>query len=182
MPKLEHPVEMAVIGAAQGIRGEVRVKSFTGDPMAIGDYGPLQDEAGRRYEIVNVRPGKTVVIARFKGIDDRTAAEALNGTRLFVDRSQLPEDLETDEFYHTDLVGLAVFDETGESLGRVSALFDFGGGDLLEISAAGRKPVLIPFTEAAVPTVDVDGGRIIVDRVAAGLAEDEESTPEGDEE
>jgi 16S rRNA processing protein RimM len=182
MPKPANPVEMAVIGAAQGIRGEVRVKSFTGDPMAIGDYGPLFDEAGRAYEIVDIRPGKTVVIVRFKGVGDRTAAEALNGTLLFVDRSQLPTELEEGEFYHADLVGMQAFDEEGAPLGRVSAVFDFGGGDLLEITGGGRKPVLVPFTQAAVPTVDPDAGRIVVDRTAAGLLEAEEDGEAADDE
>lgn len=182
MPKPENPVQMAVIGAAQGIRGEVRVKSFTADPLAVADYGPLYDEAGREYEITHVRPGKTVVIARFRGVDDRTAAEALNGTRLFVDRSQLPQELDEGEFYHADLIGMDAFDEDGERLGRVSAIFDFGGGDLVEISGSGKKPVLIPFTEAAVPSVDLDRGRIVVDRSAAGLLADEDKDgPEQDQ-
>lgn len=180
MPQSKDPVEMAVIGAAQGLRGEVRVKSFTADPMAIGDYSPLFDETGRTYEILNARPDKTVVVVRFKGIDDRTAAEALNGTRLFIDRSQLPADLEADEFYHADLVGLEAFDREGASLGRVTAVFDFGGGDMLEISGGGRNSVMIPFTQAAVPAVEPATGRLTVDRIAAGLVQEDE--PEGGEE
>lgn len=174
MSKPADPVQMAVIGAAQGIHGEVRLKSFTDDPMAVADYGLLFDEKGRSFEITDIRPGKTVVIARFKGVNDRTAAEALNGTALFVDRSQLPDDLESDEFYHADLVGMDVFDLDGVRLGKVSAVFNFGGGDLLELSGKGRKPVLIPFTEAAVPTVEPKNRRIVVDPTAAGLVADDE--------
>jgi len=179
MPRPKDPVEMAVIGAAQGLRGEVRVKSFTSDPMAIGNYGPLFDAAGRTYAVLRARPDKTAVIVRFEGIDDRTTAEALNGIRLFVDRSQLPADLDEDEFYHADLVGLEAFDREGASLGRVTAIFDFGGGDMLEICGAGRKSVMIPFTQAAVPAVEPAAGRLIIDRIAAGLVEEEE--PEGGE-
>lgn len=180
MPQPKDPVEMAVIGAAQGLRGEVRVKSFTADPMALGGYGPLYDATGRIYEVLNARPDKTVIIVRFKGIDDRTAAEALNGTRLFVDRSQLPADLDADEFYHADLIGMEAYDDAGMLLGRVTAIFDFGGGDMLEIGGGGRKSVMLPFTQAAVPVVDPAARRLTVDRIAAGLVEEDET--EGGEE
>ena len=113
MSKLQNPVQMAVIGAAHGIKGELRVKTFTGDPLALADYGPLYARDGRAFEIADIRPANEVVVVRFKGVDDRNAAEALTGTELFVDRSALPEDMDEDEFYHADLVGLAVRDETG---------------------------------------------------------------------
>jgi len=173
MTKLENPVQMAVIGAAHGIKGELRVKTFTGDPVALGDYGPLYTKDGRAFEILDIRPAGTVVVVRFKGVDDRSAAEALNGTALFVARASLPAE-EHNEFYHTDLVGLAVEDETGARIGKVTAVQNFGGGDLLEITAGGRKGVLIPFSEAAVPTVDVRAGLIRINTVAAGLSEDED--------
>lgn len=180
MTKLENPVQMAVIGAAHGIKGELRVKTFTGDPVALGDYGPLYTKDGRAFEILDIRPAGTVVVVRFRGVDDRSAAEALNGTALFVARASLPAE-EHNEFYHTDLVGLAVEDETGVRIGKVSAVQNFGGGDLLEIIAGGRKGVLIPFSEAAVPLVDVRAGLIRIDTVAAGLAadEDEDGAPDG---
>ena len=173
MTKLENPIQMAIIGAAHGIKGELRVKTFTGDPVALGDYGPLYAKDGRAFEIVDIRPSGTVVVVRFKGVLDRSAAEALNGTALFIERAALPAE-EENEFYHTDLVGLAVEDETGNRIGKVTAVQDFGGGDLLEITAGGRKGVLIPFSEAAVPVVDVKGGFIRIDTVAAGLVEDED--------
>ena len=113
MTKPQNPVQMAVIGAAHGIKGELRVKTFTGDPLALGDYGPLYARDGRAFEIIDIRPANTVVVVRFKGVSDRNAAEALTGTELFVDRSMLPDDGEEDEFYHADLIGLAVRDETG---------------------------------------------------------------------
>ena len=130
MPNLKNPVQMAVIGAAHGIKGEVRVKTFTGDPLALGDYGPLYATDGRRFEMLDIRPARTVVVVRFKGVADRNAAEALNGTELFVDRSALPDDGEEGEFYHADLVGLAVRDENGATIGgsppcRISAAATF---------------------------------------------------------
>lgn len=177
MPKPENPIQMAVIGAPHGVRGELRVKTFTGDPLALGDYGPLFSTDGRAFEVIDIRPAKTVVVVRFKGVNGRDAAEALNGTELFIDRSALPDDGEEDEFYHADLIGLAVKDETGAAVGKVTAVQNFGGGDILEISHAGRKGVLVPFTEAAVPEIDIKAGFLRIDTVAAGLVEES-----GDEE
>jgi 16S rRNA processing protein RimM len=172
MPKPKNPIQMAVIGAAHGIKGELRVKTFTGDPLALADYGPLYTKDGRAFEIVDIRPANTVVVVRFKGVGDRNAAEALTGTELFVDRSALPDDGDDDEFYHADLVGLAVKDETGAAVGKVSAVQNFGGGDILEVVYQGRKGVLVPFTEAAVPEINIDAGFVRIDTVAAGLVED----------
>ncbi|GLS30189.1 16S rRNA processing protein RimM [Mesorhizobium albiziae] len=178
MSKLKKPVQMAVIGAAHGIKGELRVKTFTGDPLALADYGPLYARDGRAFEITAIRPANEVVVVRFKGIADRNAAEALTGIELFVDRSALPEELEDDEFYHADLVGLAVQDETGGTLGKVTAVQNFGGGDLLEIALDNRQTVLVPFTAAAVPQIAVSAGFIRVDPVAAGLVDDEDDEGE----
>ena len=176
------PILMAVIGAAHGIRGEVRVKTFTGDPLALGNYGPLHAKDGRAFEIVDIRPAGTVAVVRFKGVDDRNAAEALNGTELFVDRSALPDDTEGGEFYHADLVGLAVRDETDELVGKVTAVQNYGGGDILEITHGGSKGVLVPFTQAAVPLVDLEAGFVRIDTVAAGLSEeDEDAGPLGED-
>jgi 16S rRNA processing protein RimM len=174
MPKLQNPVQMAVIGAAHGIKGELRVKTFTGDPQALADYGPLYAKDGRAFEIAAIRPAKEVVVVRFKGVNDRNAAEALAGTELFVDRSALPEDMDEGEFYHADLIGLSVKDEAGETVGKVTAVQNFGGGDILEVQYAGRKGILIPFTEAAVPEVDLVAGFIRVEPIAAGLVDDED--------
>lgn len=174
MAKLDNPIQMAVIGAAHGIKGELRVKTFTGDPLALADYGPLYARDGRAFEIATIRPANEVVVVRFKNVSDRNAAEALTGTELFIDRSALPDDGEEGEFYHTDLVGLGVRDENGEAVGKVFAVQNFGGGDILEIQYQGRKGVLIPFTQAAVPVVDIAGGFVAIDTVAAGLVENED--------
>ena len=179
MPKPENPVQMAVIGAAHGIRGELRVKTFTGDPLALGDYGPLYAKDGRAFEIEDIRPSGEVVVVRFKGVRDRTVAEGLTGTDLFVDRSVLSAE-EEDEFYHADLVGLVVRDETGGDAGKVTAVQNYGGGDILEIIFHGRKGLLIPFTQAAVPEVDIAGGFIRVDTMAAGLIEDADEDGQSD--
>lgn len=176
----ENRICLATIGAPHGVKGEVRVKSHTGDPLAFGDYGPLTDTAGREYKVLEVRPSKTVVVARFKGITTREQAEALNGTDLFIDRDMLPdEELEEDEFFHEDLIGLAVRDMEGVTIGKVTALHDFGGGDLLEITFAGRRGVMVPFTKAAVPVIDIAGGFVTVEPVAAGLVATDE---DGDDE
>lgn len=169
---LDNPVQLAVIGAAHGIKGEVRVKTYTGDPLDLGSYGLLYDTSGKSYEILSIRPSKTVVVVRFAGVDDRNAAEALNGKELYVDHAQLPQDLDEDEFYYTDLIGLAVRDSAGVSYGKVSAVFNFGGGDVLEIKESGKKPVLIPFTLVSVPEILMEEGAILIDPRAAGLVDD----------
>jgi 16S rRNA processing protein RimM len=181
MPKPQNPIQMAVIGAPHGVRGELRVKTFTGDPLALGDYGPLYSRDGRSLEVLDIRSAKTVVVVRFKGVNDRSAAEALNGTELFIDRSALPDDGEEDEFYHADLIGLAVKDETGASVGKVMAVQNFGGGDILEITHAGKKGVLVPFTEAAVPEIDIKAGFVRIDTLAAGLVEEPEEDSDEEE-
>jgi 16S rRNA processing protein RimM len=167
-------IQLAVIGAAHGIKGEVRVKTYTGDPLAIGDYGPLQTDNGRTLVVKQVRPAKEVVVVRFKGVDTRDAAEALKGTVLLVSRDKLPDNLDEDEFYHVDLIGLRVETEGGDPVGTVAAVLDFGAGEMLEIKARGEKPVLVPFTRAAVPVVDIKAGLLRVEPVAAGLVEDED--------
>ncbi|WP_105423202.1 ribosome maturation factor RimM [Neorhizobium sp. T25_27] len=175
MTKLENPVLMATIGAAQGLRGEVRVRTYTADPTALGDYGHLHSEDGRVFEILEIREAKNIAIVRFRGINDRNAAEALAGLELFIERDNLPDDeLEEDEFYYADLEGLEAVDEEGKSYGTVSAVYDFGAGDLLELKGPGRRPALIPFSEAAVLEIDLEGGKIVIDPQAAGLVENRE--------
>ncbi|CAN7528056.1 MULTISPECIES: ribosome maturation factor RimM [Neorhizobium] len=175
MTKLENPVLMATIGAAQGLRGEVRVRTYTADPTALGDYGHLHSEDGRIFEILEIREAKNIAIVRFRGINDRNAAEALAGLELFIERDNLPDDeLEEDEFYYADLEGLEAVDEEGKSYGTVSAVYDFGAGDLLELKGPGRRPALIPFSEAAVLEIDLEGGKIVIDPQAAGLVENPE--------
>ena len=128
---MSEKVLMAVIGAPHGVRGEVRVKTFTGDPLALGDYGPLFDAAGKSYTILDLRPSKTVVVAKIKEVPTREAAEAANGTELFVARAALPDDLDEDEFYQTDLIGLSAVDEAG----ACSIRNGVGGG-------VGHRPIM----------------------------------------
>jgi len=175
MTKLNNPVLMATIGAAQGLRGEVRVKSYTDDPTALANYGNLHSEDGRVFEILEIREAKNMVVVRFRGINDRTSAEALNGLELFVERDNLPdEDLDEDEFFYADLEGLEAVDAEGKSYGAVTGVFDFGAGDLLELKGPGRRPVLIPFTEWSVLEIDLEAGKLLVDPVAAGLVDDKD--------
>ena len=179
MSKPQNPIQMAVIGAAHGIKGEVRVKSFTGDPLALDDYGPLYDEAGRAFTILDIRMQKDMAVVRFKGVSDRSAAEALTGTALYVDRDMLPDDLEDEEFYHADLIGLDAVDLEDAPIGKVLAVQNFGGGDILEIARGGKSTILVPFTKAAVPEVDTRAGKVRVDPVSAGLVDtDDEDDPE----
>lgn len=178
MTKPENPILMGTIGAAQGLRGEVRVKSYTIDPTAIGDYGHLHTEDGRSFEVLEVREAKNVVVVRFRGVNDRNTAETLNGLELYIDRDNLPdEELDEDEFFYADLEGLEAVDTQGRSHGTVTGIFDFGAGDLLELKGPGKRPVLIPFSEAAVLEIDVDGGRLVIDAFAAGLEEEEKDGP-----
>lgn len=173
MKSLQNPVLVGVIGAPQGIRGEVRVKPYTEDPTALADYGVLHDAKGERYEVLSARPNGNVVVLRLMGVNDRNQAEAMRGIELYVDRGSLPDDeLEEDEFFHADLEGLEAFDADGKSWGIITAIFDFGGGDLLELRGANGKSVVIPFSLAAVPEIDIEAGRILVDPDAAGLLDD----------
>ena len=152
------------IGAAHGVRGEVRLRSFTSDPPAIADYGPLETEDGRVFEIETLRPAKDHFVVRLSGIRDRDAASALANTKLYVPRERLPETAEPDEFYHADLVGLAVIDRAGTKLGTVVAIHNFGAGDLIEVRAdTGGNTELVPFDTTHVPAVDIAAGKIVVD-------------------
>ncbi len=154
---------VAAVAGAYGVRGEVRLKSFTSDPAAVEDYAPLTDEAGRNYDLTLGAPVKGGFAARLAGVTTKEAADALRGTRLYAPRERLPA-LPDDEFYHADLIGLEVVDTGGASLGRVRAVLDHGAGDLLEIARPGSsRTVLLPFTRAVVPTVDLAAGRIVAD-------------------
>jgi 16S rRNA processing protein RimM len=151
------------IGAAHGVRGEVRLHSFTADPAAITSYGPLESDDGRVFEIEAMRPAKDHFVVKISGVADRNAAELLKNLKLYVPRARLPEPQEPDEFYHADLIGLAVIDRAGEKLGTVVAIHNFGAGDLIEMNpASGGKTELLPFDEIHVPVVDIAAGKIVV--------------------
>ena len=153
---------LGVITGPHGVRGLVRVRSFTAEPEAIVDYGPLQDEGGaQRFQLELVGAHKGVLIARIADVKDRNAAERLKGVRLYVRRADLPEP-EAEEFYHADLVGLAAMNSDGTRLGKVRAVYDFGGGPSLEIENEAGKMVLVPFTTTTVPEIDVAGGKLVV--------------------
>ncbi|CAM8624443.1 RimM RimM protein, required for 16S rRNA processing [Paracoccaceae bacterium] len=155
---------VGAITGAFGVAGEVRLKSFCADPTAIADYGPLYTEDGSRSFVVKLtRPVAGGLGARVTGIKTKEEADALRGTELYVDRTRLPS-LPDDEFYHSDLIGLQAVDTGGVMLGSVVAVHNHGAGDILEITGPGRKTALmLPFTMAAVPTVDLAAGRVVVD-------------------
>lgn len=159
------PVSFTCVGAlagAFGVQGEVRLKSFCADPEAIAGYGPLRTEDGRSFTLRLTRPIPGAFAARLSGVATREQAEALKGTRLYAPRDRLPP-LADDEFYHADLIGLAVHDTGGARLGTIRAVLDHGAGDILEIARPGAPELLLPFTRAAVPTVDLAGGRVVID-------------------
>lgn len=148
---------------AHGVRGQVKLRSFTGDPEAVVSYGPLSDEEGRRrFRVSLTGTAKDAFLARVEGVATREAAEALTGLRLYVDRAALPDTDDEDEFYHADLIGLRAELADGTIFGTVKAVFDFGAGDMLEIRTVTGALDLLPFTRACVPLVDVTGGRVVV--------------------
>ena len=155
---------MGTIGAAHGIKGEVRIASHTQEPEAIADYGPLQtNRPGLVITIESARLQKTVLIARIKGVRDRNAAELLNGVELYVERSRLPEIEDEDDFYHADLIGLDARLDNGVSIGAVSAIYDHGAGDILEVrDERSGDTFLYPFTKAVVPLVRIADGYLVI--------------------
>jgi 16S rRNA processing protein RimM len=154
-------VLVGTITGAHGIRGEVKLRSFTADPAAIASYSPLETAAGRKIEIARVRPQKDGFIAILKGVTDRNAAEALRGTELFVARERLPEPAE-DEVYVHDLIGLAVHLADGTRLGEIVDVVNYGAGDLIDVKIEGRADtVLIPFASQYV--LAADGEKLVVD-------------------
>jgi 16S rRNA processing protein RimM len=154
-------VLVGVIAAAHGIRGEVKLRSFTADPEAIASYSPLETAAGRKIEIARLRPQKDGFIAILRGVTDRNAAEALRGTELFVPRARLPDPEESEVYVH-DLLGLPVHLADGSLLGEIVDVADYGAGDLIDVRVEGRKDtVLIPFASGYV--VATDGGKVVVD-------------------
>jgi len=172
---------LGAVAGAHGVRGNVRLRSFTEDPADIAAYGPVTDETGkRRFEVTVIGESRGQVVARIAGIDDREAAEALKGLRLYVERAVLPAP-DADEFYHADLIGLAAVDADGKTLGRVQAVFDYGAGDFIEIRRPGSPGLLVPFTRAAVPEIDIAAGRIVVVPPAEIEAEEDAKASEVDD-
>ncbi|HMM93378.1 ribosome maturation factor RimM [Bradyrhizobium sp.] len=157
------PICVARIGAAHGVRGAVKLWTFTEDPLAVKEYGPLMTKDGaRQFEVTQVRVARDHLVATLKGIGTREDAERLNGLELYVPRDRLPE-TDDDEYYHADLIGLAAVNAADEPLGRVIAIHNFGAGDIIEIAPAKGATMLLPFTNAVVPTVDLANGRVVIE-------------------
>ena len=154
---------VARIGAAHGVRGAVKLWTFTEDPLAVKHYGPLTTKDGtRQFEVTHAREAKGHLVATLKGIATRDEAERLNGVELYIARDQLPE-TDQDEYYHADLIGLAAVTADDAPIGRVIAIHNFGAGDIIEIAPPHGSTMLLPFTNAVVPTVDLAGGRVVIE-------------------
>jgi 16S rRNA processing protein RimM len=166
---------VARIGAAHGVRGAVKLWTFTEDAFAVKDYGPLSTKDGaRHFELASAREAKDHLVVTFKGVATRDEAERLNGVELYIPRDRLPA-TEDDEYYHADLIGLDAITSTNEPLGRVVAIHNFGAGDIIEIAPPSGTTILLPFSNAVVPTVDIAGGRVVIELPA----EIEGDKPEG---
>lgn len=160
---MREKVCVARIGAAHGVRGEVKLWSFTEDPTAIASYGPLETQDGaRQFEIEALRPAKDHFVARIAGVNDRDAAEQLTNVELYIPRARLPQIEEADTFYHADLIGLRAVTPDGEDIGTVAAVHNFGASDVIEIKRSVGDPLLMPFTDVTVPEIDLDARKIVV--------------------
>jgi 16S rRNA processing protein RimM len=154
---------VARIGAAHGVRGAVKLWTFTEDPLAVQHYGPLATKDGtRQFEVTHAREANGHLVATLKGIATREEAERLNGVELYIARDQLPK-TDEDEYYHADLIGLAAVTADDAPIGRVIAIHNFGAGDIIEIAPSHGATMLLPFTNAVVPTVDLAGGRVVIE-------------------
>jgi len=159
---MQGDVLLGVVIGAQGLKGEVKVKTFTEAPEKLGAYGTLHAKDGQTFQVLNVRAAKDVAIVQLEGIARRDGAEALKGVELYVSRSALPPG-EEHEFYHADLIGLRAEDEVGRRIGKVIAVHNFGAGDVIEIEREdGGGTVLMPFTREIVPVIDTAEGRIVI--------------------
>jgi 16S rRNA processing protein RimM len=156
------PICIARIGAAHGVRGAVKLWTFTEDPLAVKHYGPLTTKDGMRsFEVATAREAKGHLVATLKGIATREEAERLNGLELYIAREKLPA-TDEDEYYHADLIGLAAVTDADQPIGRVIAIHNFGAGDIIEIAQLHGASLLLPFTNAVVPTVDLKAGRVVI--------------------
>jgi 16S rRNA processing protein RimM len=157
------PICVARIGAPHGVRGAVKLWTFTEDPLAVKRYGPLATRDGARsFEVTTAREAKGHLVATLKGIATREDAERLNGIELYIARDRLPA-TDDDEYYHADLIGLAAVNAANEPIGRVTAIHNFGAGDIIEIAPPHGATMLLPFTNAVVPSVDLAGGRVVIE-------------------
>jgi 16S rRNA processing protein RimM len=181
MSNLQNPVLIAKVGAPHGVRGQVRVTSFTEDKTALGDYGPLSGKDGRKYCVTHARAAKNVLVVSFKEIKTRQQAESLRGVELFVERNSLPENIDENEFYLCDLIGMEAIDSQRHIIGRIQAVPNFGAGDLLEISPKlesgtfGGNSWFIAFTGTNVPDIDLDNKQVTIIRPSEISERDTES-------
>ena len=152
---------MGVVGRPHGVRGLVHVQSYTGTPADLASYGPLLDDGGRAWTLAWRSEGVAALSDANGPLPDRTAAERLTNTRLYVDRDRLPPP-DPDEFYLADLVGMAAVDAAGAAIGRVAVVHDYGAGTSLEIERDGAPALLVPFTRACVPSIDAAAGTLVV--------------------
>lgn len=174
-------IAVASIGAPRGVKGEVRIKSFTQHPDDIAAYGPLSDESGNRHFTICITGhAKGMITAKISGIDTRDQADALKGTLLYLEKDKLPEP-EDDEFYHHDLIGLEAVDDQGNTLGHISAVENFGASDVLELSGGPHGTLMVPFTHAVVPVVDIENKRIVI-QVPDGLLDPSDTEDEDNNE
>ena len=159
---MSRDILLGVVIGAQGLKGEVKVKTFTESPDKLGAYGALHAKDGRTFVVRTARAAKAdIAVVRFDGVADRTAAEKLKGLELFVARDALPPP-DDEEFYHADLIGLAAHDAEGRVLGTVSAIHDFGAGDVIAIARSDGSEMILPFTQGVVPAVDIEAGFVVV--------------------
>jgi 16S rRNA processing protein RimM len=171
------PICVARIGAAHGVRGAVKLWTFTEDPLAVTHYGPLSTrDGGRQFEVTSAREARGHLVATLAGVTKREDAERLNGVELYVAREKLPVAAQ-DEYYHADLIGLAAVTTAGETLGSIVAIHNFGAGDIIEIAPPEGTSMLLPFSNAVVPTVDLAGGRVVIE--LPGEIEGDEATGAG---
>ena len=170
---------VARIGAAHGLRGEVRLWTFTEDPMSVTRYGPLSTKDGaRQLEVAHARTARDHLVATFTGVTTREDAERLNGIELYTARERLPA-TDEGEYYHADLIGLAAVDAAGTPLGTVAAIHNFGAGDIIEIAPAHGPTLMLPFTDAVVPVVDLAGGRVVIEMPGEIEGEEPDFDPPG---
>lgn len=158
---------LGALAGAHGVRGEMKAKSFTQVPEDLVAYGPLENEAGdRRFRLTLKGNARDLLVVAAQGVGDRDAAQALKGTRLYIDRAALPEPEEEETYYYADLVGLRVEDESGQTLGRVKTVNNHGAGDYLEVERPADRDLVVPFTADAVPLVDIRAGRVVLSQSA----------------
>jgi 16S rRNA processing protein RimM len=154
---------VAVVAAAHGLRGALKLRCFTEQPEDVAAYGPVFDRDGNRlFELQVIGPAPGGVLARADGIKDRNAAEALRGIELFVPRSALPP-LPPDEFYYSDLEGMEVLRPDGSRLGVVQSVDNFGAGDVIEVLVEDGRRLSVPFTRETVPSIDLEGHRLVIE-------------------